>query len=527
MTIVRRDFLKLAGAGLPGISLGGHAQSATKPGAGTDAVFDVRTFGARGDGASIDTPAINKAIEAASTQGGGTVQFPAGTYACYSIHLMSNVVLSLEMGATILAASGTSYDPAEPNKPWEDYQDYGHNHWHNSLLWGEGIHDVAIVGPGLIWGKGLSRGGSEEPRAETPGVGNKAIALKNCHNVLLRDFSILKGGHFGILATGVDNLTIDNLKIDTDRDGMDIDCCHNVRVSNCSVNSPWDDGICPKSSFSLGYARSTENVTITNCYVTGAYVLGTMLDGTYKRWPADFKQTPTGRIKCGTESNGGFKNITISNCVFDACRGFALESVDGALLEDITFTGVTMRDCTNTPLFLRLGSRMRGPAGVPVGTLKRIIISNVVSYNSVSQFGGAGLISGIPSNPIEDIKINELYMEHRGGGTREMAARVVPQMEQGYPEPYRFGDIPASGFFIRNVNNIELTNVEIAWSQPDARPVFYLDNVKGADFFRIKTPKAVTAGVFELKEVQDFNVSVSKNVKDIHLDKVAHKTITD
>jgi polygalacturonase len=527
MTIVRRDFLKLAGTGLPGISLGAHAQTAPKPGAAANAVFDVRTFGARGDGASIDTPAINKAIEAASSQGGGTVQFPAGTYASYSIHLMSNVVLSLEMGATILAASGTSYDPAEPNKPWEDYQDYGHNHWHNSLLWGEGLHDVAIVGPGLIWGKGLSRGGAEEPRAETSGAGNKAIALKNCHNVLLRDFSILKGGHFGILATGVDNLTIDNLKIDTDRDGMDIDCCHNVRVSNCSVNSPWDDGICPKSSFALGYARSTENVTITNCYVTGAYVLGTMLDGTYKRWPADFKQTPTGRIKCGTESNGGFKNITISNCVFDGCRGFALESVDGAQLEDITFTGVTMRDCTNTPLFLRLGSRMRGPAGVPVGTLKRIIISNVVSYNSMSQFGGAGLISGIPSNPIEDIKINDLYMEHRGGGTSEMAARVVPQMEQGYPEPYRFGDIPASGFFIRNVNNIELTNVEITWSQADARPVFYLDNVKGADFFRIKTPKDATAGVFELKDVQDFNVSLSKNVKDVHLDKVDHKTIME
>ena len=202
MTVIRRDFLKLAGTGLPGISLGAHAQTAIKPGDAANAVFDVRTFGARGDGASIDTPAINKAIEAASTQGGGTVRFPAGTYASYSIHLMSNVVLSLEMGATILAANGTGYDPAEPNKPWEDYQDYGHNHWHNSLLWGEGIHDVAIVGPGLIWGKGLSRGSSEEPRAETPGAGNKAIALKNCHNVLLRDFSILKGGHFGILAQG-------------------------------------------------------------------------------------------------------------------------------------------------------------------------------------------------------------------------------------------------------------------------------------------------------------------------------------
>jgi hypothetical protein len=108
-----------------------------------------------------------------------------------------------------------------------------------------------------------------------------------------------------------------------------------------------------------------------------------------------------------------------------------------------------------------------------------------------------------------------------------MAARLVPQMEKEYPEPSRFGDIPASGFFIRNVNNIELTNVEIAWSRPDARPVFYLDNVKGADFFRIKNPKTVSAGVFELKDVQDFNVSLSKNVKDIHLDKVDQKTITD
>jgi polygalacturonase len=111
-------------------------------------------------------------------------------------------------------------------------------------------------------------------------VANKAIALKNCRNVILRDFSILHGGHFGILATGVDNLTIDNLKIDTNRDGMDIDCCRNVRIANCSVNSPWDDGICLKSSFALGYARATEMVTISNCLVTGSYEEGALLDGT-------------------------------------------------------------------------------------------------------------------------------------------------------------------------------------------------------------------------------------------------------
>ena len=248
------------------------------------------------------------------------------------------------MAADPAADAARSYDPAESNKPWEDYQDYGHNHWHNSLIWGEGLEDVSICGPGLIWGKGLSRGWGAGPKAEDPGVANKAIALKNCRNVLLRDFSILHGGHFGILATGVDNLTIDNLKIDTNRDGMDVDCCRNVRISNCSVNSPWDDGICLKSSFALGYARATEMVTITNCLVAGSYEEGALLDGTFKRFAADAKVQRTGRIKFGTESNGGFKNIAVSNCVFDGCRGLAIESVDGAVVEDVSVTNITMRD---------------------------------------------------------------------------------------------------------------------------------------------------------------------------------------
>ncbi len=196
------------------------------------------------------------------------------------------------------------------------------------------------------------------------------------------------------------------------------------------------------------------------------------------------------------------------------------------MLEDITFTGITMRDCTNTPLFLRLGSRMRGPAGVPVGTLKRVIISNVVSYNSASRLSGGGIISGIPGHPIEDVKINELYFEHRGGGTKEMAARVVPEMEQGYPEPGRFGDVPASGFFVRHVDNIEFTNVEIAWSQPDARPVFSLNSVNGVEFFRLKTPTTQTAPVFAVHDVQDFSVMASRNLKDLRLEKAEQKEIS-
>ena len=321
----RRDLLRLSSMGLAASAVSVIPALAASKKAGAAALapmfFDVRTFGATGDGKTVDSPAINKAIEAAAAAGGGTVVFPAGNYLSFSIRLKSHVDLYLSQGSAIIAADsplpnqttgymGGTYDAAEPKTAWDAYQDYGHNHWHNSLLWGEGISDFSITGPGVIWGKGLSFGAGRAARgnypvfvAEQAGVGNKILGLKNCHNVTLRDFSMLKGGHFAILVTGVDNLTIDNLKIDTDRDAMDIDCCKNVRVSNCTVNSPWDDGIVPKSSFALGFAKPTENVNITNCYVSGCWELGTVLDGTWKRRP----NGGTGRIKFGTESNGGFK----------------------------------------------------------------------------------------------------------------------------------------------------------------------------------------------------------------------------
>src|SRR6266496_1010790 len=532
----RREFLRMAAAGAASAAAVGvlsHKSFAAENNATSDREtpsFNVRRFGAKGDGVTIDTPAINNAIATAVEAGGGTVIFPAGTYASYSIHLKSNVSLYLDSGATILAAStsleGTTtggYDAAEPQGEWEPYQDFGHNHWHNSLIWGEDLHDVAILGPGLIWGKGLSRGHSNDtdlPKTDRPGVGNKAIALKNCRNIILRDFSMLAAGWFAILATGVDNLTIDNLKIDTNRDGMDIDCCRNVRVSNCSVNSPWDDAICPKSSFALGYARATENLTISNCYVTGGYQLGTLLDGTLKRLEADFKH-PTGRIKCGTESNGGFRNITVSNCVFESCRGFALETVDGAVCEDITFVGITMRDIRNSPLFLRLGTRMRGPKDIPVGSLKRVLISNVVSSGALPEL--CSIVSGVPGHRIEDIKISDVYLHQLGGGTSAMADLNPLGKENDYPEPSMFGTLPACGFFLRHVRNIEMSNVEIATEQPDARPAFWLHDVEGGDFFRVKVPRASRA--FVMRDVREFRVFGSRKIKDKTLEQATHQEL--
>jgi polygalacturonase len=544
---LRRDFLRtggigMAAAGFPLVSLAASAQEGTNAGVvASQGIFNVRKYGATGDGKTLDTQAVNRTIDAAAAAGGGIVVFPAGIYLCFSIHLKSQVHLYLGQGSTILAAdspkpgeqsgyNGEAYDSAEPNTAWDAYQDYGHNHWHNSLLWGEDIHDFSITGPGLIYGKGLSFGANHNARgnypiyvAEQAGVGNKAIALKNCRNLLLRDFAILKGGHFGLLLTGVDNLTIDNLKIDTDRDGMDIDCCQNVRVSNCTVNSPWDDGICPKSSYALGYARPTRNLTITNCWVTGYYELGSVLDGTFKKFAPDFGVPRIGRIKCGTESNGGFINVTISNCVFEGCFGYALESVDGALLEDFAITNTTMRDLVAPPFFMRLGARLRGPQqSTKVGTVKRIVVSNLACFNAPQRQGS--IISGIPGHAIEDLKFSNIYIETAGGGSAEDAKVRPPELEDGYPDPGRFGAIPATGFFLRHVRNVEMSHVEIANTTPDARPAFHLHDVERADFFAVTAPRGAD-GAFALHDVKDLRIGWSRAAADTTLSSIDTKTL--
>ena len=474
----------------------------------------MRAYGATGDGKTVDTAAINKAITAAHAAGGGTVRLTAGTYLSHSIHLQSHITLHLDSGATLLAAApsyGHGYDVAEPNA-WDKFQDFGHSHWHNSLIWGEGLEDVAIVGPGRIYGQGLTRTGDV-----TPGVGNKTIALKLCRNVIIRDFTILHGGHFAILATGVDNLTIDNLKIDTNRDGIDIDCCRNVRVSNCSVNSPDDDGICLKSSFGLGFARATENVTITNCQVSG-YDEGTLLDGTFKRTvrAATDKDGPTGRIKFGTESNGGFKNITISNCVFDHCRGLAIESVDGAIIEDVTISNITMRDIVNAPIFIRLGNRARGP-GPPRGP------------PPPGPNHRHDIVRGPPPappppppplrHPIEDIRLHDIRVASKAGGTTDdEAPQHLPKKEPpseggefGRTNAYRPYRPPPDGA-PRTARGKEV------FEAADQRPPIALRDVVGALFDHVVARRADRVPFFVLSDVRDLEVRNSPGADQVARD---------
>lgn len=516
-------------------------------------VYDVRSFGAAGDGTTLDTSAINRAISAAAEAGGGTIFFPAGTYLSFSLHLKSHITLHFGSGATLLAADPADgqgrYDAPEPN-PWDMYQDFGHSHWQNSLMWGIGLENITISGPGMIDGEGLSRRSPGPRRPEqagdTPlslndaegaaiavnpggesaagggdqgmdGLGTKAIALKECRNVILRDVTIYRAGHFALLATGVDNLTIDNVKVDSNRDGFDIDSCRNVRISNCTVNTPNDDAIVLKSSFGLGRAQATENVTIVNCQVSG-YDLGTLLDGTFQKTQefAPDREGVCGRIKFGTESNGGFKNITISNVVFDRCRGLALETVDGGYLEDVTISNITMRDIVNAPIFLRLGSRMRGPDGVEPGKLRRVTISDVNVIGADSDY--ASIIAGIPGYPVEDVTLSNIRIECEGGGTREQAARELPENANSYPEPSMFGITSSHGFFLRHIDGLRMSNVRIVTQQEDFRPPFFIENSKDLRLDGIEVKPADDVPSIVLKNVSDFRSTRSTPFSELSVE---------
>ncbi|ADG11181.1 rhamnogalacturonidase [Caulobacter segnis] len=456
-------------------------------------------------GPALATEAINAAIAHAHARGGGEVVLPAGRHLSFSIRLLSGVTLRLEEGCVLEAADpalhGGAYDPAEPN-PHDLWQDFGHSHWRNSLIWGEDLEDVAILGPGRIDGAGLTREGpgsrwsrqsgefplsmaglSAEAMAELSpaieamvGLGNKAIALKRVKRARIEGLTIFRGGHFAVLASGCEDLVLRDLIIDTNRDGLDIDACRDVLVSGCRVNTPNDDAIVLKSSLALGEPIATERVTIERCEVSG-FDLGTMLDGTFGRTQqrAPDQDRVTGRIKLGTESNGGFRDIVVRDCRFTRSRGLALEVVDGGTMENVMVERLVMQEVTTAPIFLRVGDRRRGPEGTPVGAMRNIVLREITATDILPDY--AATIAGLPDAPIANVTLSNIRLSYRGGGLAGWAERPG-DLPEAYPEPSMFGPSPAHGLWARHVDGLKIEKLSIETETPDRRPERLFENVR-------------------------------------------------
>lgn len=450
--------------------------------------YNVRSFGAVGDGKSLDSPAINTAIGSAFANGGGKIIVPAGIYLCGSIHLKSNIELHLLPGAIIKAAPASMkvYDESESFGGFPEYQDGGHTYFHNSLIWAEGQDNISITGRGMIDGEGLTKKDTENAgnvQGGSIGTGDKAIALKLCTNILIRDITIFRGGHFAIIITGCEKGTIDNVTIDTNRDGIDIDCCKYLTVTNTKVNTPNDDGIVLKSSYALKKPVPCENILINNCIVTG-YKLGTFLDGTYIPEKVNWV---CGRIKLGTESNGGYRNIAISNCTMMYSSGLAFEEVDQGRMENIAVSNITMNHVHHYPIYITTGCRNRGPKEVTSPSYGGdIMISNVIADDADSLAGI--IVTGMKEEPLRNIRLHNIQIRYRGGGTSDLSKKEYREQGTNYPEPRWAGPTPAYGLYARHVDGLTVRGLYLETIRPDYRHVVILDDVKNADIQDLTAP---------------------------------------
>lgn len=413
------------------------------------AALSVRDCGAAGGGATLDTKAIQSAIDAATGAGGGTVRFPAGRYLSGTIFLKSNVTIHLDPGATLLGS--TKLDDFPRTTP--TLRSYTDDYTERSLIYAEGAENIAIEGRGTIDGQGAAFPGPYKVRPYM-------IRVIACKNVAVRDVTIKDSPmwvqHYlaceGVL---IDGVTVHS-RVNHNNDGIDIDGCERVRIANCDIWSG-DDAIVLKSTLD----RPCRDVTVTNCSMS----------------------TLCNAFKLGTESNGGFEGIVMNNCTIYDTRlaGIALELVDGGKLDGVAIDNVTMRD-TRCPIFIRLGNRARpfkeGMAQIGQGSLRNITISNVIATGA-DKTGCS--ITGLPGAAAENITLSNVAVSFVGGGTDADAKREVPEQETKYPEYRMFGTLPAYGYYVRHVRGLRLINCRVDFEKPEARPALVCDDVAGLE----------------------------------------------
>ena len=469
--------------------------------------YNIQDFGAVGDGETLCTKAINDAVEKCAENGGGRVVIPTGIFKSGTIVLKSNVELHLEMGSTLLASGDYKDFPQQPQPAFRTHLDA--EGWY-SLIYAEGISNVAITGLGTIDGNGALHKGIPDIKARHSDemFGRpRCILFVSCKQIRIEGLKMQQSGSWMQHYLDCEDVIVDKIEVynhcNANNDQIDIDGCRRFTLSNSILDSD-DDGITLKSSG----AAATEDVTITNCVISSS----------------------CNAIKAGTGSTGGFRNIAISNCVIKHTRStikpfvgppvplngisaISLEIVDGGVMEGIAISNIVIED-VECPLFIFLGNRARKHTETapvpPVGKIRNITISNIVAYNTGNLCSS---ITGLPGHYVENITIDNIQFFNRGGiksGKYIETHQKVSERERDYPEALYMGYLPSSVLFIRHVKGLSINNLMFGSYEDDPRiPII------AVDVERLRVGKSIYSGTTALPP----GFSLLEDVKEFEIEK--------
>ena len=460
--------------------------------------YNITAYGAKSDTTILSTRAIQGAIDDCSGNGGGKVIIPTGLYQTGTLYFKSNVTLHLDQGAILYGSTHLSDYPE--NLP--GYTFYRKREVKRALIYAEKCSDIAIEGEGMINGQGEAFLVSKSSKVNSYSVRPYLIWMIQCRNVRTEGVKLRNSALWMQHYLACDQVYIHNIEVfnhcNKNNDMIDLDGCHDVRISDCMGDSD-DDGITLKSTSD----RANENIVITNCLLS----------------------SHCNALKMGTESNGGFKNVVVSNLVIRPSvvtdksiggsphghTGIALELVDGGILDGVVISNIHI-DGPDCPIFIRLGNRARPYYEAQkidkVGVLQNILISNVIATNA-KMIGCS--ITGIPGNPVQNISLSHISIEFDGGGTIADFKREIPEVEKAYPEADMFGVLPVYGFFIRHAKNVSFTDITLKTKAEDLRPAVLLYDVINGDFEKMNmTGSGNNFCSISLEKTENIRVSGSR-----------------
>ncbi|MER6221359.1 glycosyl hydrolase family 28 protein [Streptomyces sp900105755] len=436
------------------------AQHTTAPRAG--AVYDVRDYGAKGDGSTNDSPAVDKAITAANSAGGGTVRFTAGTYKSKNtIHMKSHVTLQLDKGATLQGSSADTYDKAESN-PYDAYQDYGHSHFHDAMIYGDRLTDIGFVGQGVIDGAGNLITGNPKT-----GEADKIISLTRCDGLRIGDgLTLRRGGHFAALINGCNDVTSDHLTIDTasDRDGWNVISTTNAAITNATIHAN-DDALVFKSDYALGAKLPNGHVRVSGSTL-GAKCCNALMFGSET---------------CGDFSDYQFENIRIDGA---DKSGLGMVSMDGAKISDVHYRDITMTN-VHSPIMEKIGTRKRCGNSPGVGSISNVTYDDITATGNSPSFSPT--LWGESGHRISGVTFDNVDITVPGGnGTTSTG---VPSNDPNDYNPKAIGTRPAYGWYVHNADHVQFTDSSVKFAASDGRPAVIANSASDLRLTRFTAQK--------------------------------------